>query len=274
MVGDHIGRTERLGTGRHRCAQIAARSGGRTRPRGALPSASWCSVRRPARSPTPPAPTSSRTRDGRVIYVGKAQLAAPAAVELLPEPGHLPPRTAQMVATRRDRRVDPGPQRGRGAHARVQPHQAAPAPVQRPAARRQELPVPGRHRRRRVAPADGDAGPQAQGRPLLRPVRPRLRHPRDARPAAAHVPAAHVQRQQVRPPRAARPALPAVPHREVLRARASARSTTSAYDRLVDELLEFLDGDTDPIVAPARGARCAAAVRARSSSGPPGCATG
>ena len=39
---------------------------------------------------------------------------------------------------------------------------------------------------------DGDAGPQAQGRPLLRALRPRLRHPGDARPAAAHLPAAHL----------------------------------------------------------------------------------
>ncbi len=69
---------------------------------------------------------------------------------------------------------------------------------------------------RRVAPADGDAGPQAQGRPVLRALRQRLRHPRDARPAAADVPAAHLLGQQVRAPRAARPAVPAVPHREVL----------------------------------------------------------
>ena len=35
-------------------------------------------------------------------------------------------------------------------------------------------------------------GPEAQGRPLLRPVRARVRDPRDARPAAAHVPDPHV----------------------------------------------------------------------------------
>ena len=66
--------------------------------------------------------------------------------------------------------------------------------------------------------ADGDAGPEAQGRPLLRPLRPRLRHPRDARPAAAHVPDPHLLGQQVRAPPAAGPAVPAVPHREVQRA--------------------------------------------------------
>ena len=35
-------------------------------------------------------------------------------------------------------------------------------------------------------------GHEAQGRPLLRAVRPRVRDPRDARPAAAHVPDPHV----------------------------------------------------------------------------------
>ena len=59
-------------------------------------------------------------------------------------------------------------------------------------------------------------GSQAQGRALLRALRPRLRHPRDARPAAAHVPDPHLLGQQARPPPAAGPALPAVPHREVL----------------------------------------------------------
>ena len=42
--------------------------------------------------------------------------------------------------------------------------------------------------------------------------------------------------------------VPAVPHREVQRARAWARSTRREYDRLVDELIEFLDGETQPVV--------------------------
>ncbi len=79
---------------------------------------------------------------------------------------------------------------------------------------RQELPVPGGHPRRGVAAGDGDARRQAQGRPLLRSVRPRLRDPRDARPVAAHLPDPHLLGQQVRPARAPRPAVPAVPHRK------------------------------------------------------------
>ena len=80
--------------------------------------------------------------------------------------------------------------------------------------------------------------------------------------------------QQVRPAPAPRPALPAVPHREVLGARASARSTSDHYDELVEELLDFLDGDTDddrqaPRARDARGRR-----RARVRAGGPAAATG
>ena len=71
---------------------------------------------------------------------------------------------------------------------------------------------------RRVAQGHGDARPQAQGDPVLRALRPRLRHPRHPRRAAAHLPHPHLLRRQAAPPRAAGQAVPAVPHREVLRA--------------------------------------------------------
>ncbi len=112
--------------------------------------------------------------------------------------------------------MDPGPQRRRSADARVQPDQAAPAPLQHPPQGRQELSLPGRHPRRRVAPGHGHARHQAQGRALLRSLRPRLRHPRDPRPAAAHLPHPHLLGQQAGPAPEARAPVPAVPHREVL----------------------------------------------------------
>ena len=160
-------------------------------------------------------PVQGRPRSGDLRRQG--QEPAPTPLELLPEPGVDGPAHRADGRHGRIRRVDPGPQRRRGAHARVQPHQAAPAAVQHPAEGRQELSVPGRDRRRRVAPSDGDAGRQEEGGALLRTVRPRLRHPRDPRPAAAHLPDPDVLGQQVRPPREARPAVPAVPHREVRR---------------------------------------------------------
>ena len=193
------------------------------------------------------APTSSRTpRDGSSTSARpRACASACRTTSRTREPAA--PHRADG-GHRRDGRVDPGAQRRRSADARVQPHQAAPAPVQHPAARRQELSVPRRHDERRVAPGHGHAGREAQGRPLLRALRPRLRHPRDARPAAAHVPDPHLLGQQVQPPPEAGPALPAVPHREVLgavRRRDRRRTTTTSWCR---SCIEFLDGDTDAIV--------------------------
>ena len=79
--------------------------------------------------------------------------------------------------------------------------------------------------------ADGDARAQAQGRPLLRPVRPRLRHPRDARPAAAHVPDPHLLATTSSTSTSASAGRACSSTSRSARARASARSTRSAYDR-------------------------------------------
>ena len=119
-------------------------------------------------------------------------------------------------AAGRHRRVDRGPQRGRGALPRVQPHQAAPAPLQHPAAR-----TTSRTRTSRSPSTRSGRGrwcmrgAEAQGRPLLRSVRARVRDPRDPRPPAAHVPDPHVHEQQVRPAPPARPPVPLRAHREV-----------------------------------------------------------
>ena len=82
---------------------------------------------RPPAGTIPETPRSCQFKDvhGRLIYVGKA----------------------------RNLRADTG----------VQPDQGAPAPVQRAAAGRQELPVPGRHGLRRLAPPDGHAWLQRKG---------------------------------------------------------------------------------------------------------------
>ncbi len=60
------------------------------------------------------------------------------------------------------------------------------------------------------------AGRQAQGHPLLRPVQPRVGHPRDRRPAAARLPDALVQQRRVQAVGADRPPVPARLHRQVL----------------------------------------------------------
>ena len=127
---------------------------------------------------------------------------------------------------RRDRRVDRGPQRGRGALPRIQPHQAAPAPLQHPLQGRQVVSVPRGHPRRGVAAGDGAPRGEAQGRPLLRAVRARVRDPRDPRPAPAHVPDPHVHEEQVRPPPPARAGRASTRTSRSARRRASATSTT------------------------------------------------
>ena len=120
--------------------------------------------------------------------------------------------------------------------------------LQRAAARRQELPVPCGHRRRAVAAGAGDAGPQTQGHPLLRTVCPRLRDPRHPRPLVEVVPDPHVQPGQVQPARAPRAGRACCSTSRSAPGRASARSRRCRTAKLVNELCDFLDGDTDEIV--------------------------
>ena len=199
---------------------------------------------------------------------------SPAALELLPGPAQPAAADGADGGVGRDGRVDRGAQRGRGAHARVQPHQAAPAPVQHPSARRQELSVPGRHARRGVAAGHGDARPQAQGRratsaPTPTPTRSATRsicccaRSRSAR--ARRASSTSTNGSAVRA---------CCSTSRSAAARASARSTRERYDELVAELLEFLDGDTDADRASASKRRCAPPPTSWSSSGPPVCATG
>ena len=135
-------------------------------------------------------PVQGRPRTGDLRRQGVEP--PPAALELLPRPPQHAPAHGADGRHGGDGGMDRGAQRGRGADARVLADQAAPAALQRPPAGRQELSVPGRDGRRAVASGARDAGAQAQGRPLLRAVRPRLCDPGHARRAAAHVPDPHV----------------------------------------------------------------------------------
>ena len=79
------------------------------------------------------------------------------------------------------------------------------------------------------------------------PYAPRLRHPGDARPAAADVPDPHLLRQQVqRARRQGRPCL--LFHIEKCSGPCVKEIDHLAYYELVQELVDFLDGDTQPIV--------------------------
>ncbi len=120
---------------------------------------------------------------------------------------------------------------------------------------------------------DGHAGRQAQGGPLLRPLRPRLRHPRDARPAAAHLPAAHVLGQQVRAAPQAGQAVPAVPHREVQRA-VRRRGRPGRLPGAGGRAARLPRRATPTPSSSGSRWRCARPPTSSSSSAPPGCATG
>ncbi len=71
-------------------------------------------------------------------------------------------------------------------------------------------------------------GAKQQGRPLLRALRPRLRHPRDARPAAAHVPGADLLATTSSSATRSSAGRACCSTSRSARARASARSTRSA----------------------------------------------
>ena len=74
-------------------------------------------------------------------------------------------------------------------------------------------------------------GAQAQGRPLLRALRPRLRHPRDARPAAAHVPDPHLLATTSSTATSGSAGRACCSTSRSARARASARSTSERVRR-------------------------------------------
>ena len=106
--------------------------------------------------------------------------------------------------------------RGRGPDPGALPDPGPPAPVQRAAEGRQELPVAGGLGGGGVAPPDGLPWAQAKGSPLLRPLRPRGGAARDPRPPPAELPGPHLLGGQVQAARPAGPALPPLRHRAVL----------------------------------------------------------
>ena len=188
----------------------------------------WSPARSPARIPDAPGSYQFLDAEGRVIYVGKAKSLRSRLSNYFAPPATLSERTYQMVQAADRVEWIVVEERGRGVLPRVQPHQAAQAPVQHPAEGRQVVSVPRGHARRGVAAGDGDARPAPQGRPLLRALRARVRDPGDARPAAAHVPDPDVHELEVRPAPPARPAVPLRAHREVRGAvRRRHRRTTS-----------------------------------------------
>ena len=95
----------------------------------------------------------------------------------------------------------------------IQEHRPA---VQRPLPRRQVLSLPGADGGGALAARPGHAGRQAQERAVLRPLRARLRHPRDARRADPGLPGPDLLELVLRPARPGPPAVPVLRHRALL----------------------------------------------------------
>ena len=90
-------------------------------------------------------------------------------------------------------------------------------------------------------------GAEAQGRPLLRPLLPRLGDPRDPRPAAAGVPGAHLLQRACSsaPGRSAGRACSATS--ASARRRASAGSSAEEHRAIVEDFCDFMAGQTDRV---------------------------
>ena len=94
-------------------------------------------MQRPAAGTIPdaPAPTSSRTPDGRVIYVGKAKRLRSRLSNYFQSPSSLPPRTAEMMANAETVEWIQVRNDVEALMLEYSLIKAAPAPLQRPAPR-------------------------------------------------------------------------------------------------------------------------------------------
>ena len=143
--------------------------------------------------PTPRASTCSATL--AALYVGKANsIRKRVASHFSGSPlGTTSDRPDRLDRLPRDR------ERGRGAARRAAVHQAPPAAVQHPAARRQVLPLR-RDQPRRGVPAGLLHRERHRRQPgLLRPLLDRQAGARDARPARQAVPVPHLRGARARP---------------------------------------------------------------------------
>ena len=189
-------------------------------------------------------PLPRRARRGALHRQGEVAAAARALV--LPGQRRTRARRSQQLPERvADVEVIVTRHRGRGAAPGAEPRQASPAAVQRPAARRQVVPVHRGHGRGRLPASDVHArAAPARGR-LLRPVREREEGARDARRAQPRLPVPALRGPEARPPLAGSRASTTTSSAAWRRASATSRRRTTA--QIIDGVIEFLSGETRPI---------------------------
>ena len=166
--------------------------------------------------PTKPGVYLFRDERGPGALRRQGEVAAPARALVLPGARPRPADDLAAARARARRRGDRHEHRGRGAAPRAEPRQAAPAAVQRAAARRQVVPVHRGHRRGRVPARDVHARAAPARRRLLRAVREREEGARDARRAEPRLPLPAVRGPEAGP--ALGHPLPRLPHRPLPRA--------------------------------------------------------
>ena len=236
----------------------------------------WGVLTRPPASSIPDSPGSYQFKDaqGRVIYVGKAKSLRSRLSNYFAPPETLLERTRQMVATADTVEWIEVAQRGRGALPRVQPHQAAPAPLQHPAEGRQVVPVPRGHPRRGVAAGDGAAGRRsARASATSGRTRTPTRSARRSTCCCARSRSARARKNKFdRHHRLGRPCLYA--HIEKCAAPCVGDDRPRGVRRRSShELLDFLDGEHDADPRPARQADARGEPTRSSSSARRACAT-
>jgi excinuclease ABC subunit C len=222
----------------------------------------------PARSPTLPGSYQFKDAHGRVIYVGKASSLRQRLSNYFQDPAEPAPAHRADGGHGRDRRVDPGPQRGRGADARV-------------------LLIKQHRPRFNVRLRDDKSYPflavtvdeSGRGRwscgaasaraPATSALRPRLRHPRDPRPAAAQLPDPHLLSPTSSSSTSGSAGRACCSTSRSAPGRASARSRRCRTASSSPSCCEFLDGDTDEIVDRLEAEMRTAADRARVRAGRP-----
>ena len=188
-------------------------------------------------------PLEGRRRGGSLRRKGQA--AAEPGAKLFRDRLRGQPEESAAAAPDRRRRDDRGAERGPVADPREQPDQGVPAPLQRPAQGRQELPVDRGHPGRAVPPGPRHPEPQYPWGPLLRPLHRRGTAPPHARASSAASTRCAAVTTICPRERRERPCLDY--HIGKCLAPCVGWQDEESYRRMVNDVVQFLEGKTQDL---------------------------